>query len=97
MLPEISSNIQGVANIRADSDKLHLSSQIQDEVLVFGNVTAYQPSGALTLEADLNQALESSWQIDLSLSADSLTNRGIALLQPDIFIKQDGRNRNSGH
>lgn len=90
MLPELSSNIQGEANIRADSDKLRLRSQIQDEVLVFGNVTAYQPSGTLTLEADLNQTLESSWQIDLSLSADSLTNSGIALLQPDVFIKQDG-------
>ena len=91
MLPELSSNLQGIATIRADSDKLRLSSQFQDDELVFGNVSAYQPRGTLTLEADLDQTLESSWQIDLSLSADSLTNRGIALLQPDIFIKQDGR------
>ncbi len=91
MLPELSSNIRGAVNIRADSDKLSLRSQIQDEVLVFGGVTTYQTKGTLTLEADLSQALESSWQIDLSLSADSLTNGGMAILQPDILIKQDGR------
>ncbi len=91
MLPELSSNIQGIAIIRADSDRLRLSSQFQDDELVFGNVSAYQPRGTLTLEADLDQTLDSSWQVDLSLSADSLTNRGVALLQPDIFIKQDGR------
>lgn len=91
MLPELSSSIQGAANIWAGSDKLRLHSQIQDDVLVFGNVTTYQPRGAFTLEADLNQTLESSWQIDLSLSADSLTRGGIAVLQPEMLIKQDGQ------
>lgn len=91
MLPELSSNIQGAANIWAGSDKLRLHSQIQDDVLVFGNVTTYQPRGAFTFEADLNQTLESSWQIDLSLSADSLTSGGIAVLQPEMLIKQDGQ------
>ena len=91
MLPELSSNIQGAANIRAGSDKLRLRSQFQDEILVFGNVTTYRPRGAFTLEADLNQTLESSWQIDLSLSADSLTSGGIAALQPEMLIKQDGQ------
>lgn len=91
ILPELSSSIQGAANIQAGSEKLRLRSQFQDEVLAIGNVTTYRPRGTLTLEADLSQTLESSWQIDLSLSADSLSSGGVAVLQPDILIIKDGR------
>lgn len=91
MVPEFSSKLRGSAQIHTDLETLEIQSHLEDEKLVFQDLSAYQTDAVFSLAADLNQELESGWKIDLDLSADSLTNHRITVEKPQILLNQDGR------
>ena len=91
MLPTFSSNSRGSVDIVADRETFHLRSELQDDRFILNNLSAHQVEAALTLTADLRQEIESGWEIDLDLVADSLSDHRVTLNMPRISMKQEGR------
>ena len=91
MIPTFSSNNQGNAMILFDGGVLHLETQIQDETFMINQIAAYQAAIRLTLDANLDQEIESSWKVDLSLAADSVTSGRVLIQTPRISVNQDGK------
>lgn len=90
-LPAFSSRVRGTADLHADANTFMLQSQLQDDLFVFRDFSAYQAEATLTLAASLSQEIESDWSIDLDLSADSLAEGRITIPRPRISVNQDGR------
>ena len=91
MLPSFSSNSRGNVDIVADGETFRLRSELQDDRFTLNNISAHQVEAALTLTADLRQEIESGWEIDLDLVADSLADQRATLKAPRISVKQGGR------
>ena len=91
LLPTFSSNSRGTVDIVADSKTFRLRSELQDDRFILNNIAAYQAEAAMTLTTDWRQEIESGWEIDLELTADSLTDHRVVLGMPRILVKQNGR------
>ncbi len=87
MLPVFSSSSQGNTVIVADEDSLRLQFQLQDESFVIGDISVHQM--ALNLDARLNEDMESGWNMDMELTADSLTDNSILIRTPRILVNQN--------
>ncbi len=90
MLPSFSSSSRGSAEILADHEILRLRSELQDDQFTLNQTSAHQIKATLTLTADLQQEIESNWEIDVTFVADSLTNQRLTLNQPRISVQQNG-------
>ncbi len=91
MVPSFSARTHGSSDLWADASSLRAQIQFEDEHLVLDHLSTYQAKAVCTLVANLNQDIESDWEIHLDFSADSLVSDRLTIPMPRMLMNQEGR------
>lgn len=90
--PSFHSKHRGEVNLQADEESFFLHSHIRDEFFEIKDLSAYQPEMTFTLDASLSDSIETDWQIDLNVVADSVTIQQVTTQMPSFSLNQVGPN-----
>ncbi len=89
-LPVFDRHSDGAMRVKMDGESFQLQSEFQSEKIEINNLSLHQVKSSLSLNTDLSENIESNWDVDLTVTADSLKRQLITTRAPSISLTQKG-------